>query len=190
MKRMFLLFILMLAVIACACISAIAGDIYYYGDYAYTLADGQAIIVGVYNGNGLDERGYWYDEDGEVDRPGMEDESARFPESIGGDGVWRTVVPTALDGYPVVAIDSFGLMSVRGDIVLPKSLTSIGASAFHFCYEAFAITVPASVTSIGDRALERMNPFENGEFHLSVSEGSYAEQYAQENEISYVYVAE
>ena len=101
MKRVFSLYILILAVYACACLSALANDaqetdILYYGDYAYTVKDGQATIVdSVYNlgyGEGFPE-----------ERPGMEDEDAS-PDYPSGT-LWRVmVIPDTLGGYPVVAI--------------------------------------------------------------------------------------
>ncbi|MEG2541219.1 MAG: leucine-rich repeat protein, partial [Clostridia bacterium] len=42
--------------------------------------------------------------------------------------------------------------AIKGDIVLPNSVTSIGNSAFDGCSGLTSITIPASVTSIGDFA--------------------------------------
>ena len=177
MKKLFWL-VLMLAAYALVGTSATAGEIIYYGDYAYTLDDGKAIIVDSnYNRCAPD----WNDVYG-IDRPGMEDESARFPESCDANGVWRIVVPATLDGHPVVAIGDDGLdTSMWGDIVLPDSLVSIGSNAFTMCITADAITIPASVTFIGKDAFEECPAM------LRVVEGSYAAQYAEENDVPYTY---
>ena len=187
MKRIFSLFVLTLAIIACACFSAIAGDaenseVFYYGDYAYMLADGQATIVDSSGGNCGPS---WDDEEEGFDRPGTEDASACRPKSADEDGVWRIVIPATIDGHPVIAIGDGGLgMGVWGDVVLPEGLTSIGEYAFNMCTEAFAITIPASVTFIGETA------FMICPATLRVTEGSYAAQYAEDNGIPYTYDTE
>ena len=186
-KALFL--ILMLAI--CAVTGAWAtddepeeGELIYYGDYAFSVADGQATIV-YCNGSG-GEPGWDNEEEPEfrIVRPGMEDESARFPKSIGADGVWRFVVPATLCGHPVVAIGggSFSEGAVWGDVILPEGLTSIGHQAFYLCTGVDTITVPASVTSIGEAAFGYgCSPA------LRVVEGSCAAQYAQENGILYTF---
>jgi hypothetical protein len=177
---------LMPAVMAHACFPVIAGDaekeVFYYGDYAYILADGQATIVDSNGGGGFDTGPPWDEEEKLADRPGRSDASACRPTSAGKDGVWRIVVPAAIDGHPVVAIDAGGLCEgVWGDVVLPEGLTGIGEYAFYKCTEAFAITIPASVTFIGETAF-MMCPAT-----LRVTTGSYAAQYARDNGIPYTY---
>ena len=176
--------ILMLAICAGSCAGAKADvaeveKALYFGDYAYTLVDGLATIVGC-NGAGSQD---WNDEESGIpDRSGLKDESARFPQSVDADGVWRIVVPATLDGHPVVAIGCDGLNGgVWGDIVLPEGLTSIGPCAFYACTESDAITVPASVTSISKGAFDYCSAT------LRVTEGSYAARYAEENGIPYTY---
>jgi len=187
MKKAFSLLLLILAVCMGTCSSVMADDakeedILYYGDYAYTLANGQATIVGC-NGQfgGLCIPDFDDEEYGIPDRPGKEDESATFPHFI--DGVWRTVVPATLDGHPVVAIGNGAFTeSHGGDIVLPEGLTSIGSYAFYMCHHTQAITIPASVTFIADDAFD-----DYGGATLRVAEGSRAARYAEEHGLPYTY---
>ena len=69
-----------------------------------------------------------------------------------------------------------------GSVVLPEGVTSIADWAFSGCSALSSATVPASVTSIGYDAFGEC-PL----LTLTVESGSYAEQYAIENEIPYVY---
>ena len=77
----------------------------------------------------------------------------------------------------------FGLKSVT----LPDSVTHIGAWAFLHCNSLKTLTIPAGVTSIGANAFKtwgvKLVP-------LIVTPGSYAEQYAMENGITYKFVTE
>lgn len=72
----------------------------------------------------------------------------------------------------------------RGDIrsvVVPEGVTSIGEDAFSWCYELVGITIPGSVTDI------RWSSFKGCEdLSIRAPKGSYAEAYAEENEISFV----
>ena len=66
-------------------------------------------------------------------------------------------------------------------ITIPDSVTSIGERAFWSCDRLTSITIPSSVTSIGEYALcgcEKLT--------IHAPAGSYAEQYAKENNIPYV----
>ena len=188
--RKMLSLILILTICALASPPAIAGEpeekamwyqnTWIYGDYAFTVENGQATIVYTNYGDGPS----WDDEEereGLSDRPGKEDESAAFPHFV--DGVRRMTVPATLCGYPVVAVDDYAFgQSAWGDIVLPEGLSSIGRRAFCMCYGANAITVPASVTFIGEEAFT-----DECAAMLRVTEGSYAAQYAEENDIPYTY---
>ena len=39
-------------------------------------------------------------------------------------------------------------------MVIPSSVTSIGGSAFNYCYALSSVVIPSSVTSIGDSAFD------------------------------------
>lgn len=179
MKKLFLLLILILAACPLAMAEETEGQYIYYGDYAYTLKDGNATIVEC---NGGDCGPDWDDrEEGLNDRAGRADSAASFSNYF--DGVWHTMVPDMLDGHPVVAIGDYGFASCYAlDIILPEGLTSIGKRAFAMCDYTFAITIPQSVTFIGEEV------FNDDCFAtLRVIEGSYAAQYAQENGLPYTY---
>lgn len=71
------------------------------------------------------------------------------------------VIPDSYEGLPVTEIgnnafrgeedqDDFGINSV----VIPDSVTSIGANAFKNCYDLMSITISNGVTSIGFAAFE------------------------------------
>lgn len=68
-------------------------------------------------------------------------------------------------------------------ITLPEGLASVGESAFYYCTSLSKITIPKSVTSIGSNAFS----YCHRKFRLVVTEGSYAEQYAMDNGLSYEY---
>lgn len=101
---------------------------YVSGDYEYDLdGDGNAIIR-------------WY---------GGNDTSVSFPSS--------------LDGHSVVEIRGSKRISVIKDrwivesITIPNSVTTLGESAFCYCYTLSCIDIPESVTAIKDNAFLECN---------------------------------
>ncbi len=86
-------------------------------------------------------------------------------------------IPTAVDGYPVVAIgdrtflDNAALVSVT----IPQGVTSIGWFAFSGCVSLEYVSIPNSVEAISYGA------FQNCDTQMTVScpIGSYADRYAQ-----------
>lgn len=60
------------------------------------------------------------------------------------------VIPEIINGYPVtgIGIRAFDSSSVTA-VTIPDSVTNIGESAFEFCYSLAYIAIPDSVTSIG-----------------------------------------
>ena len=173
-----------LVLLACIAICSVAaaegaeGELIFYGDYAYRVRGGQATIEASRGGSIPD----WdYEESGHHDRLGQLDNSAVFRNFF--DEVWRTVVPSSLGGYPVTAIGRYGMAeNYSQDIILPDGLTSIGRRAFAMCEYTLAITVPESVTFIGEYAFN-----DQCNATLRVARGSYAAEYAEENGIPYTY---
>ena len=64
------------------------------------------------------------------------------------------VIPDAIEGYPVVSIDAYAFYNCMGltSITIPDSVTNIGDDAFSNCTSLESVTIPNSVTNIGDGA--------------------------------------
>ena len=71
-------------------------------------------------------------------------------------------------------------------VTIPDTVTSIGDIAFCDCSRLTSITIPGSVTSIGDGAFSNGLFDNNSSIIIHAPAGSYAEQYAKENNISFV----
>ena len=71
------------------------------------------------------------------------------------------------------------------EMVIPEGVEHIGGYAFELCAEMQSITLPASLRSIGEDAF-----LDCPALVLSVAEGSYALQYAKENELQYILYAD
>ncbi|MBR5246706.1 MAG: leucine-rich repeat protein [Clostridia bacterium] len=65
------------------------------------------------------------------------------------------------------------------EVVIPEGVTTIGEAAFEKCENLKKITIPASVTEIADNAFNMCNE----EFCIDAPVGSYAYEYAQENDM-------
>lgn len=77
--------------------------------------------------------------------------SAKIVKYLGADMV--VDVPTDIDGYVVTSIgDAFYNCSSITEITIPPSVTDIGDCAFGYCRKLERITLPESVKSIGDYA--------------------------------------
>ena len=76
-----------------------------------------------------------------------------------------------------------GIFTLSGveEIIISEGVKSIAEQAFVDCFNLKSVTIPGSVTSIGEGIF-------NGDSVLKVVKGSYAETYAKENNIKYVYV--
>lgn len=78
---------------------------------------------------------------------------------------------------------AFGGCKSLTDITIPSSVTIIEDWAFAKCYYLTSITIPSSVTSIGDYAF-----FGCDNLTIHCKKGSYADKYAQENNIPVKYM--
>ena len=56
------------------------------------------------------------------------------------------------------------------DITIPNSVTSIGAGAFQLCFDLTSITIPKSVTSIGEKAFEGCKSLTNITFQGTIAQ--------------------
>ena len=70
------------------------------------------------------------------------------------DDTTAVIIPSSLDGYPVVSLGNYAFHECAGltNIEIPSSVTSIGYGAFNGCTGLTEIIIPDSVTSIGDYA--------------------------------------
>lgn len=69
-----------------------------------------------------------------------------------------------------------------GQLKIPDGVTEIGDYTFHMCWSLESITIPDSVTSFGERAFSECD-----KLTMTVGPGSFAEGYAKENGIPFVY---
>ena len=68
------------------------------------------------------------------------------------------VIPSEIDGYSVTGIDvAFAGCGGITSVTIPDSVTSIGNSAFSGCSSLTSVTIPDSVTNIGYRAFSDCN---------------------------------
>ena len=108
-----------------------------------------------------------------------------FPESLRslGSSVFNTtgllsvVLPAGVTEIPDY---TFYYCTQMESVTLPEGVTTIGEDAFGICSSLKSLTIPASVRFIDEEA------FEYSDFVLTVTAGSYAEQFCKEHELSYV----
>lgn len=79
-----------------------------------------------------------------------------------------------------IQYDCFEYCSSLTEIVLPEGTKSIGGYAFSDCARLKKIVIPASVTKISDTAFERCP-----QLSIYAPKGSFAESFAQKNNISF-----
>ena len=65
-------------------------------------------------------------------------------------------IPSTLGGYATAAVGDDAFNSAKGHLVtsvtIPSSVTSIGNNAFYDCTSLASVTIPSSLTSIGNYA--------------------------------------
>ena len=79
-----------------------------------------------------------------------------------------------------IEADAFSMTGCT-EFTVPDTITSIGARAFSDCENLVKVTIPKTVTKIGD------DIFEGGSEDVTIygEKGSYAEKYANKNDISF-----
>lgn len=84
----------------------------------------------------------------------------------------------------VVSIGNYAFQACQHltSISIPDSVTSIGVGAFFYCSNLASVSIPASVISIEEDAFAYCSP----SLVLAGSHGSYAEQYANDNRLSFI----
>ena len=87
------------------------------------------------------------------------------------------------DSVTQIGSYAFSYCTLLTDVILPDSLISVGANAFAHCLSLEYISLPASVRQIGKDAFAGCGNLKS----ITVSEGSFAEQYCKENKLPYDY---
>ena len=90
-------------------------------------------------------------------------------------GLKEIVFPGSVKKLPYHVCDYCNALT---KVVVEEGITEIKGSAFSFCENLTDIFLPMSLTKIGDHLLLR-----SGKPTMHVYSGSYAEEYAQENEL-------
>ena len=88
------------------------------------------------------------------------------------------IIPDELDGKPVTSIGKSAFKANRTvwsksfleNVTIPSSVTKIGDYAFEYCTTLLSITIPNSVTSIGRFAFQKCSSLEKIEIPNSVTE--------------------
>ena len=103
---------------------------------------------------------------------------------------WKEVLTCGDYKYTINGDGSATIIKYNGnesDLTIPAKLdgyavTAIGYETFAWCDSLTSITIPESVTSIGKHAFQSCS-----NLNLTVSPDSYAEKYAKNQGIPYVY---
>ena len=102
-------------------------------------------------------------------------------DSVGDYAFFNSAVTQSTKGYAKLGAHAFDGANLPSALEIPNFLSEIGECAFANNPNLLELTLPESVSLIGD------NAFDKTIIKLTVSKGSYAEFWAQENGYSYKY---
>lgn len=100
------------------------------------------------------------------------------------ENITSVVIP---DSVTSIGFNAFWCCTSLKSVNIPDSVTSIGVNAFYGCRSLTSITIPDSVTNIETNAFkveDDTRDFEEYIIPIKVSKGSYAEEYAKENDVT------
>lgn len=89
------------------------------------------------------------------------------------------------EGVVSIGKDAFLRCDYLENVTIPSSVTTIGERAFSDCLCLASITISGNVTSIGTDAFDSCGTFAASRFTIHAPSGSYAEEYAKENDIPF-----
>ena len=92
---------------------------------------------------------------------------------------------TIPDGVTLIGDYAFEACRNLTAVTIPDGVTSIGKGTFRYCPNLESVVIPESVSSIGESAFGDF--FSGDNITLTVTEGSFAEQYCIDNELTYIY---
>ena len=111
-------------------------------------------------------------------------QSVKIPSSVTEIGVWAFFGCESLQSVEIPAsVTEICESAFRGcerlqSVRIPSSVTKIGVRAFSSCESLQSVEIPASVTEIGEYAF-----FGCKNLKIHTAAGSWAEKYAQENDV-------
>ena len=100
------------------------------------------------------------------------DGTALYVERCSLGSAVEMVIPASKEGFPVKGIDSRAFSGCRNleKVVIPESVTEIGASAFKDCEKLKSVNLPAGVTRIENETFSHCTSLERVEIPSGVAE--------------------